>query len=86
MERCNCILQGYVPTRDDDIPARFFEETIYNKYGEPKILNRKEFLEMREKTYLLYELTPQGVPPRDLLEKLDMGFVIPVLEKEIGAC
>jgi aldehyde:ferredoxin oxidoreductase len=84
MERCNCILQGYVPTRDDDIPARFFEETIYNKYGEPKILNRKEFLEMREKTYLLYELTPQGVPPRDLLEKLDMGFVIPVLEKEIG--
>lgn len=85
MERCNCILQGYIPTRDDDLPARFFEETIYNKYGKPKILNRKEFLEMREKTYLLYELTPQGIPPRDLLEKLDMQFVIPVLRKELGA-
>ncbi len=85
MERCNCIREGYVPARDDVLPDRFFEETIYNKYGEAKILNRKEFLEAREKTYLSFELTPQGVPPRDLLKKLDMDFVIPVLEKQIGS-
>ena len=84
MERCNCIREGYVPIRDDVLPDRFFEETIYNKYGEPKILDRKKFLELREKTYLLYELTPQGIPPRHLLEKLDMDFTIPVLEKQIG--
>ncbi len=84
MERCNCIREGYVPTRDDVLPDRFFEETIYSKYGDPKILNRKEFLELREKTYLSLELTPQGIPPRDLLKKLDMDFVIRVLEKQIG--
>jgi len=33
MERCYCIREGYVPTRDDVLPDRFFEETIYNKYG-----------------------------------------------------
>jgi len=66
------------------MPDRFFEETIYNKYGEPKILDRKEFHELREKTYLSFELTRQGIPPRDLLKKLDMDFVIPVLEKQIG--
>ena len=84
MERCNCIREGYVPTRDDILPDRFFEETIYSKYGEPKILNRKEFYELREKTYLAFELTPQGIPPRDLLKKLDMDFVIPDMEKQIG--
>ena len=84
MERCNCIREGYVPARDDILPDRFFEETVYNKYGEPKILNRKEFDELREKTYLAFELTPQGIPPRDLLKKLDMDFVIPDMEKQIG--
>lgn len=84
MERCNCIREGYVPTRDDVLPNRFFEETIYNKYGEPKILNQEDFFELRKKTYLSYELTTEGIPPRDLLEKLDMDFVIPVMEKQIG--
>jgi aldehyde:ferredoxin oxidoreductase len=84
MERCNCIREGYVPTRDDMLPDRFFEETIYSKYGEPKILGRKDFNELREKTYLSLELTPQGIPSRDLLKKLDMDFVIPAMEKQIG--
>ena len=35
MERCNCIRDGYVPTRDDVMPDRFFDETIYSKYGDP---------------------------------------------------
>ena len=84
MERCNCIREGYVPTRDDLMPDRFFDETIYNKYGEPKVLSRKEFFELREKTYLSFELTPQGIPPRDLLKRLGMDFVIPVLDKQLG--
>ena len=85
MERCNSIREGHVPTRDDMLPNRFFEETIYNRYGEPKILNREEFLELREKQYLSYELTPQGIPPRALLRKLGMDFVMPVLENRIIA-
>ncbi|MDP2268943.1 MAG: aldehyde ferredoxin oxidoreductase C-terminal domain-containing protein, partial [Deltaproteobacteria bacterium] len=84
MERCNCIREGYIPERDDMIPDRFFEETIYSKYGKPKILNREEFLEFRKKTYLSYELNPQGIPSRESLERLDMDFVIPEMEKRLG--
>lgn len=41
---------------------RFFEETITNKYGEPKILKKKEFLDRGEKTYLAFELNRSGIP------------------------
>ena len=84
MERCYCLREGYVPTRDDVLPDRFFEETIYNKYGEPKILKREEFLEKKEKTYLAYELNRNGIPPKENLRKVGMDFVIPTLEKTIG--
>ncbi len=84
MERCNCIREGLVPERDDILPDRFFEETIYSKYGKPKILNKDEFMEFRKKTYLSYELTPQGIPPRESLQRLGMEFVIPEMEKRLG--
>ena len=84
MERCICIREGYVPTRDDTLPDRFFEETIYSKYGVPKILDRVKFLETRRKTYLSFGLTEEGLPPRQKLEELGMGFVIPVLEEKLG--
>ena len=81
MERCYSIREGYVPERDDILPERFFTETIYNKYGEPKILDKKEFMERRKKLYLSYDLEPNGIPPRDTLQKIGMEFVIPILEK-----
>ena len=62
----------------------FFEETIYSKYGEPKILDRGKFLETRRKTYLRFGLTEEGVPPKKKLEEMGMGFVIPVLEEKLG--
>ena len=85
MERCYCIKEGYVPLRDDVLPDRFFEETITNKYGEPKILKREEFLERREKTYLAFELNRSGIPPKENLKKLGMDFVIPTMEKTLGS-
>ena len=81
MERCYSIREGYVPDRDDILPERFFTETIYNKYGEPKKLDRKEFMEWRKRLYLSYELEPNGIPPKDMLKKIGMNFVIPTLEK-----
>lgn len=84
MERSNCIREGYVPTRDDIMPDRFFEETIHNKYGEAKILDQETFFKEREKTYLEFGLTSEGIPQREQLKNLGMDFVIPVLEKEIG--
>ena len=85
MERCYCMREGYVPVRDDVLPDRFFEEIIYNKYGEAKVLKREEFLDKREKTYLSFELNRNGIPPKENLRKLGMEFVIPTLEKTLGS-
>ena len=85
MERCVSIREGYVPARDDQLPDRFFNETIYSKYGEPKRLDREKFLEMRQKAYLAFGLNEEGLPTRKRLEELDMGFVIPTLEEKLGA-
>lgn len=84
MERCNCIREGYRPVRDDVLPERFFKETVQNKYGETKRLDHDEFLAQREKTYLSFGLTPEGIPRKDLLHKLDMDFVLPTIEKQVG--
>ena len=66
-------------------PDRFFDETIYNKYGEPRALDKEAFLEWRKKLYLSYDLTPNGIPPRDLLKKVGLDFVIPTLEKRTSS-
>lgn len=85
MERCLSIREGYVPSRDDILPDRFFDETIYSKYGEPKVLDRERFLEVRRKTYIGFGLNEDGVPARKTLQDLGMEFVIPVLEKKLGS-
>jgi len=82
LERCYCLREGHVPTRDDMIPDRFFDEVIYNKYGEPLRLNREKFLNEREKWYLGLGLNKEGIPPKEYLRKLGLEFVIPVLEKK----
>lgn len=84
MERCYSIREGYIPARDDWIPDRFFEETIYSKYGEPKILDRSEFLKQREKWYLDIGLNKDGIPSDRSLRELGMEFVIPAVEKAVG--
>jgi len=85
MERCVSIREGCLPVRDDILPDRFFDEVIYSKYGEPKVLDRKKFLEMREKTYLGFGLNAKGIPARKTLKDLDMEFVLPALEEKLGS-
>ena len=86
MERCYSMREGHVPTRDDMLPDRFFEEVIYNKYGDARILDRDEFLTQREKWYLGVGLTKEGIPPEETLAKLGLGFVIPVIDKVQQEC
>ena len=78
MERCYSIREGYVPERDDMLPDRFFEETIYSKYDGPKVLDKEEFLEKRKELYHSYGLRDDGTPSPTLLEELGLGFAIPV--------
>jgi len=83
LERCYSMREGYVPSRDDIMPDRFFEETIYNKYNEAKILNKDEFFEKRKERYLSYGLKEDGTPSADTLEKLGLGFTIEPVEKAL---
>ena len=85
MERCLCIREGYVPSRDDQLPDRFFDEVIHSKYGEPKVLDREKYLQARRKSYLSFGLNEDGLPSRATLERLDLGFAVPVLERRLGA-
>jgi len=79
MERCYSMREGYMPARDDMLPARFFEETIQTKYGQPLVLDRAKFEEQRALWYSAYGLTAEGTPRRETLERLGMDFVIPEL-------
>jgi aldehyde:ferredoxin oxidoreductase len=81
MERCFCLREGHIPTRDDIMPARFFDEVIHTKYGNPLKLDRAEFEREREKYYVSVGLNKEGIPPREYLEKLRLEFVVPILEK-----
>jgi aldehyde:ferredoxin oxidoreductase len=81
LERCYCMREGYIPERDDLIPSRFFNETIYTKYGKPLKLDRDEFLKQREKWYSSIRLDKNGIPSSEYLQELGLEFVIPVLEK-----
>ncbi len=69
------------PTRDDELPERFFKETIYTKYGQPKVLDREKFLSERERWYLDAGLNRQGVPSKATLIKLGLECAVPVLEE-----
>ncbi len=81
MERCYSIREGYVPTRDDTLPDRFFDEVIHTKYGKPRILDRNEFLGVRKKWYQIIGVNEDGIPKKEDLKKLGLEFVIPNLEK-----
>ncbi|MEW6671918.1 MAG: aldehyde ferredoxin oxidoreductase N-terminal domain-containing protein [Thermodesulfobacteriota bacterium] len=84
MERCYSIREGhYVPERDDVMPERFFQETIYNKYNEPKKLNKEEFLAKRKELYRSYGLKDDGTPSPEFLEQLGLEFAIPVMEETL---
>ena len=81
LERCYSLREGYVPARDDILPDRFFDEVIYNKYGEPQRLDRDEFLTERKKWYASIGLDEDGLPRKEALKELGLEFVIPELEK-----
>ena len=80
-ERCFSLREGYLPSRDNKIPDRAFDLPITNKYGETFVLDREWFEKALKSYYVeMFQLTEEGLPPRDLLKKLGLDFVIPVLE------
>ncbi len=81
-ERSYCLREGYRPSIHNKVPARAFDQPISNKYGETAVLNRDEFEERLKDYYVnALHLTEDGLPPKDLLKKLDLDFVIPTIEQ-----
>lgn len=83
MERCYSLREGYVPERDDRLPDRFFDETILNKYGEPKVLDREVFSAEKKRIYRSYGLSDNGRPTEAVLNALDLDFTIPALKSHL---
>ena len=80
-ERCYCLREGYRPKIDNKIPARAFDQPITNKHGEAFVLNREKFAEDLKDYYVkVLRLTEDGLPPKDLLKKLGLDFVLSTLE------
>ncbi|MFC1957439.1 aldehyde ferredoxin oxidoreductase N-terminal domain-containing protein [Chloroflexota bacterium] len=79
--RCVSLREGYHPSKDDYLPPRAFDEPITDKYGTTWVWDKQEFEESRKKYYVeRLKLTEAGLPPREELQRLGLGFVIPVLE------
>lgn len=79
MERAYAIREGHLPVRDDILPERFFTETIYSKYGEPRLLDKEQFLEHRKRAYVELGLGEDGIPGKEALQKYGLEFTIPSL-------
>ncbi len=81
LERCFSMREGYRPLRDDEMPHRAFSQPITNKYGEAYVLDRKWWEEAIREYYVKeFDLTEEGLPSHELLEKLGLGYVAPSLE------
>ena len=80
--RCISLREGYHPAKDDYLPPRAFDEPITDKYGTgPWVWDRDELEKEKKRYYVnMLKLTETGLPPREGLERLGLGFVIPVLE------
>jgi aldehyde:ferredoxin oxidoreductase len=79
--RCVSLREGYHPSRDDRLPPRAFDEPITDKYGTTWVWDRDKFEREKKRHYVnILKLTDEGLPPREALERLGLGFVIPVLE------
>ncbi|MFC1952271.1 aldehyde ferredoxin oxidoreductase N-terminal domain-containing protein [Chloroflexota bacterium] len=79
--RCVSLREGYHPSKDDILPPRAFDEPITDKYGTTWVWDYDEY-EKAKKNYYVHtlSLTEDGLPPRDELKRLGLGFVIPVLD------
>jgi aldehyde:ferredoxin oxidoreductase len=79
-ERCYALREGYLPEKDNKLPPRCWEP-VTNKYGKTYVLTEEWFNKAIKEYYVTtFQLTEKGVPSKDLLKKLGLDFVIPVLE------
>ena len=84
LERAWSLREGYIPDEDDKIPDRFHEEplTLGPKAGTPAaVYPREQYEKDRQKWYQERGCDEHGIPRKETLKALGLGFVIPDLEK-----
>jgi aldehyde:ferredoxin oxidoreductase len=79
--RCVSLREGYLPSKDDYLPPRAFDEPITDKYGTTWVWEHEDWERAKKNFYVdTLRLTETGLPPREELVRLGLDFVIPVLE------
>ncbi len=79
--RCVSLREGYRPQTDDNLPPRAFDEPITDKYGKTWVWEHAEYETAKKNFYTdRLKLTRSGLPPKEGLERLGLGFTLPVLE------
>jgi aldehyde:ferredoxin oxidoreductase len=73
LERFLNSLNGF-SIADDDLPERFFsEEGTSSATIRVKPLDRQEFLAARDNYYRIRGYDRDGIPTRELMERMDLG-------------
>ena len=84
LERAWNIREGLRPDRDDILPERVFTEPLTlgpKARTSAALYNREQFEADKQEWYAARGCDEHGVPTKATLKKLDLGFVIPTLEK-----
>lgn len=78
--RCFSLREGYVPSRDDVLSDRCFEETLIDRYGNKLVLDRGWYANELKSFYTANGLSDNGLPKRENLKRLGLEYVIPELD------
>jgi aldehyde:ferredoxin oxidoreductase len=84
LERAWNIREGLRPDRDDVMPERVFTEPLTKgpKAGTPAaIYDRRQFEADKQEWYLARGCDTHGIPTKETLRKLGLGFTVSSLEK-----
>jgi aldehyde:ferredoxin oxidoreductase len=81
LSRCVSLRNGFHPEKNEHLPPRAFEESISDKYGNIWVWTKDEWEHAKRNYYTGFlNLSERGLPLREEISKLDLDFVVPVLE------
>lgn len=75
MARAYNIREGMVPERDDVLPARVHEDALTQGPDAGAVYSREDFLRDRAEWYTVRGCDEKGIPTKQTLEDLQLGFV-----------
>lgn len=81
LERAFNALHAGFDRKDDYLPERFFKEPIKSGPYKGEKLDRKKFDKMLDENYRIHGWDEKGIPKRETLKRLGLGYVAKDLER-----